>query len=62
MIGSGDYCMSPTVSTFAMTSILRSECTYLDSMKGAECSAGITAPIQRSSEPSLFQRYVQLDR
>jgi len=62
LIGSGDYCITPTVSTFAMTSILRSECTYLDAMKGADCSDGVTAPIPRTTEPPLFQRYIQLDR
>ena len=62
LISDADYCMSSTVSTFSMTSFLRSNCHVLDTMKGASCADGITAPQPRAMEPALFRRNIQLDR
>lgn len=62
VLSESTYCLTPTVSTFSMTSILRSDCFYIDSMKGADCANGVTAPLPRTVEPNLFQRYLQLER
>ena len=62
VISGASFCMTPTVSTFAMTAMLRSECHYLDALKGPACSEGLTAPIPRTAEPWVYQRHIQLER
>ena len=40
LVGEADYCMTPTVSTFAQTAIFRSNCVYVDALLGDKCTAG----------------------
>ena len=65
LVGQGDYCMTPTVSTFAQTAILRTNCFYVDALKGAKCTEGLPPPTSyapRTTDPELNQRNIWIER